>query len=213
VRAYQALEVESIAWACYRPLAHCFDLDVVDSTDLVRHVVVRLACVGQGRFVEVRIDLEDLDQAVLEESHVLVVDTNLVEEGRRKACHSQAQRQELLESHVVHLEARNVTVAAVAVAVVVEVGNRRTVSMVAAVEEEDREIVDFGAEVVVEDALTEHWLATVQSSFHQCDQVVKVPQKEGNGNFHTVLRSRWFLYCLHPKMFNHREREMTGLVI
>lgn len=146
--------------ACYRPLAHYSDSD---SAGLVCHVVVHLACVGRDRFVEVRIDQEDLGRAVLEESHVLVVDTSLVEEGRRKACHSQARRQEPLESHVVLLEARNVTVAAAVVAVVIEVDNRRMVNMVAEEEEEGRGIADFGAEAVVQDVLTARWSATVQS--------------------------------------------------
>lgn len=140
--------------------------------DSARHVVVHLACVGQGRSVVVQIDLEGLGRVVLEESRVLVVDTSLVEEGRRKAYHSQVQRQELLESHVAHLDPRNVTAAAaVVVAVVVEAGNRRTVSMVAAEEEEDRGIVDFGAEAVVQDVLTEGLVSycTEQNSSHQCD--------------------------------------------
>jgi hypothetical protein len=30
---------------------------------------------------------------------------------------------------------------------------------------------------------------------------VQINQKEGNGNIHTVLRSRWYIDNLHPKCF------------
>ena len=30
---------------------------------------------------------------------------------------------------------------------------------------------------------------------------VQINQKEGNGNIHTVLRSRWYANNLHPKCF------------
>lgn len=30
---------------------------------------------------------------------------------------------------------------------------------------------------------------------------VQINQKEGNGNIHTVLRSRWYINNLHPKCF------------
>jgi len=145
-----------------------------DSADLVLQVVL-LASVGRGHFVEVHTDLEDLDLVVLEESHVLEVDTNLAEVVRQKAFRSQEQRRELLGSHVVHQEERSETaVAAAAVVAVVVIGIRQRVSRVVAVKGAGHGIVGSVVAIVVEDVLTEHWLAIVRALLHQCDLVARV---------------------------------------